>query len=174
MPRPRRIDCNSTRGFWIPYDAFQQPTIGPQWIQSEQITNAIEAIKAAQVLLISDSCYSAALNSAVGGISPLATARTRAQAIAELERMNARLVMTSGSFSPVPDGGAGKHSIFTGAVIDSLKVNNGTIFGKDLFNRVQSLVLRRARELNQAVNPQYGGLDSVGHLGGDFMLRRTI
>lgn len=167
------IDRNSTRGFWIPYDAWHEATIGPKWIQSEQITNALEAIKARQILLISDSCYSAALNTAVGGISPLATTRTRAQAIAELDRRSARLVMTSGSFSPVPDGGGGRHSLFTGALIDSLKVNNGTVFGKDLFRRVEGLVLRRARELNQTINPQYGGLDAVGHLGGDFALRRT-
>jgi Caspase domain len=167
------IDKNSTRGFWIPVDAWQESTLGPKWIQSEQITNAVEAIKARQVLIISDSCYSAALNPAIAAVSPLASERTRPKVIAELARRPSRIVMTSGSFAPVPDRGMGNHSLFTGALVETLGVNSGTVLGQELFRRVESVVLRRARELNTPVSPQYGGIDSVGHLGGDFVFQRT-
>ncbi|CAN5465759.1 hypothetical protein BH11PSE11_BH11PSE11_04170 [soil metagenome] len=167
------IDRVSTRGFWIPQDAWDQTSMGSRWIQSEQITNQIEAITAGQVLLISDSCYSAALNSAVGRVSSLATERSRANVIAELSKRNARLLMTSGSFSPVADGGAKGHSLFTAALLDSLQANTTAVMGRDLFNRVESMVLRRAREMRYNVNPQYGGLDGAGHLGGDFVFRRS-
>ncbi len=167
------IDRVSTRGFWIPHDAWDQTSIGSRWIQSEQITNQLEAINAGQVLLISDSCYSAALNPAIGRVSSLATERSRANVIAELSKRSARILMTSGSYSPVADGGAKGHSIFTGALLDSLRLNASAVMGRDLFNRVESLVLRRAREMRYNVNPQYGGLDGVGHLGGDFVFRRS-
>ena len=167
------IDRVSTRGFWIPQDAWDQTSMGTRWIQSEQITNQLEAISAGQVLLISDSCYSAALNPAVGRVSSLATERSRASVIAELSKRSARILMTSGSFSPVADGGAKGHSLFTAALLDTLQLNPGAVLGRDLFNRVESVVLRRAREMRYNVNPQYGGLDGVGHLGGDFVFRRA-
>lgn len=167
------IDRASTRGFWIPYDAWDQTSMGSRWIQSEQITNQLEAISAGQVLLISDSCYSAALNPAVGRVSSLATERSRANVIAELSKRNARILMSSGSYSPVADGGAQGHSIFTDALLESLRLNAGAVMGRDLFNRVESVVLRKARTMRYNVSPQYGGLDGVGHLGGDFVFRRT-
>ncbi len=167
------IDRVSTRGFWIPYDAWDQTSMGSRWIQSEQITNQLEAINAGQVLLISDSCYSAALNPAIGRVSSLATERSRANVIAELSKRNARILMSSGSYSPVADGGAQGHSLFTYALLDSLQINAGAVMGRDLFNRVESMVLRKAREMRYNVNPQYGGLDGAGHLGGDFVFRRA-
>lgn len=167
------IDRASTRGYWIPYDAWNQAGLGPKWIQAEQITNHLEAIPARQVMLVSDSCYPAALNPAIAEPRNALSERSRGRAMAALAGRQARILMTSGSFAPVPDRGKGGNSLFTGALLDSLRKNAGVVLGRDLFHRTESLVLMRARELALNVNPQYGGLDGVGHLGGDFLFRRV-
>src|SRR4030095_14208861 len=91
------------------------------WISNVTITDMLNVIRAKQVLLIVDSCYSGTLTrSAIGSLE---AAQTDAERLTWLELMSqkrARVVLTSGGMAPVLDAGVGEHSVFAKALLDVL------------------------------------------------------
>jgi formylglycine-generating enzyme required for sulfatase activity len=94
-------------GFWIPVNA--KP--GEQWnyLESVAIRDMVkrQRFKAKHVLIVSDSCYGAALFR--GMTLP---AKVVPEYVRQALRRPARQLLTSGGMAPVADGGGGGHSVF--------------------------------------------------------------
>ena len=105
------LDAETGNPFWQPYDA--DPAEDTRWILTSQITSALSAYAARQILIISDSCYSGVESGYVK------------------EGANLRALISSGGNEPVTDDGAQGHSVFTQALISALKQapdNSETLF----------------------------------------------
>ncbi len=96
------LDTETDNPYWQPYDA--DPSEDTRWILTSQITSALAAYAAGQILIISDSCYS---GNATGYVK---------------DGTNLRIVISAGGNEPVADIDTSGHSIFTGAMINALKL----------------------------------------------------
>ena len=154
-----RYDTAAERGYWLPVDAVTDNQ--SHWISNAEVTDMLKAIKAKQVLVVADSCYSGTLTRglAIGGKGV-----GYIQAIVD---QRARTAMTSGGLEPVADSGGGGHSVFAKAFLDTLSDNTGVVDGEGVFERVRERVL-----LNAEQTPEYGNIRLAGHDGGDFLFVR--
>ena len=152
-------DTAAERGYWLPVDAVTDNQ--SHWISNAEVTDMLKAIKAKQVLVVADSCYSGTLTRglAIGGKGP-----GYIQAIVD---QRARTAMTSGGLEPVADSGGAGHSVFAKAFLDTLRGNLGVIDGEGVFEQVRDRVL-----LNAEQTPEYGNIRLAGHDGGDFLFVR--
>lgn len=93
--------------------------------------------------------------------------KTGGDCLLELQRlagMRARKALTSGGLEPVVDGGIDGHSVFTGALLRTLRNANEPIDGFTLFTR-----LRRSVIVNADQTPNYGDIRMSGDEDGDFI-----
>jgi len=152
-------DADAERGYWLPVDAVTDNQ--SHWISNAEVTDLLKAIRAKQVLVVADSCYSGTLTRglAIGGKGP-----GYIQAIVD---QRARTAMTSGGLEPVADSGGAGHSVFAKAFLDTLRGNLGVIDGEGVFEKVRERVL-----LNAEQTPEYGNIRLAGHDGGDFLFVR--
>lgn len=144
-------------GYWIPVDASVKTAQG--WISNQDIAKLLAAIRARQLILISDSCYSGSL--------------TREQKVTQGKELNVEqilrqrsvLVLSSGDDEPVSDEGKEGHSIFAWNLIKTLQATGSLTPGAKVWNAVRTGV---SEEYPQ--QPQYGAVVSAGHAeGGDFL-----
>jgi hypothetical protein len=158
------------RGYWIPVDGERERNT--RWILNVQITDLLLKMQAHRVLVVSDSCYSGAMAAAENGAIP--TIRSGlpdeqwAMATKAVLDVNARTMLTSGALSPVDDGGGDGHSLFARAFLDVLNANDGVLEGAQLFNALESRVLKMAQDRYNDQTPLYAGIQHAGHEGGDF------
>ncbi len=145
-------------GYWLPSDASAEDA--KQWLSNDDISRMLSSIKARQLAMISDSCYSGAF--AKEQKVALDAGRVRPETV--LTRRSV-IVMSSGGDEPVADSGRGGHSIFAWYLMQDLgKVNNWQP-GTALFPSLQSEVSRAFPQ-----TPQYGAAPSAGHeQGGDYL-----
>ena len=124
------------RGYWLPVDA--EATRSERWIANEQITGILDAMRARQILLVVDSCYSGTLaRSAMGLPRPVKTQDEMLRLLQQLTQKRSRIAMTSGRLEPVLDSGGGTHSIFAEAFLKAPRDNDG-VLRSDFFRRVRS------------------------------------
>lgn len=144
-------------GFWIPVDASVKSAAN--WISNTDISKLLQAIRARQLILVSDSCFSGSL--------------TREQKMSgqdllqseEILRRRSVLVLSSGGDEPVSDEGKDGHSIFAWNLIKTLDESKGTTPGYKVYNSVYGQVKKDA-----AQEPQYGAVVSAGHMtGGEYL-----
>lgn len=144
-------------GYWIPVDASVKTAQG--WISNSDIAKLLSAIRARQLILISDSCYSGSL--------------TKEQKVTQGKELNADeilkqrsvLVFSSGADEPVSDEGKEGHSIFAWNLIKTLKTTGGLTPGAKVWSVVSKDVTKEYPQ-----QPQYGAVVSAGHAeGGDFL-----
>ncbi len=144
-------------GYWIPVDASVKTAKG--WISNSDISKLLSAIRARQLILISDSCYSGSL-----------TKEQKVTQGAELKpdeilRRRSVLVFSSGADEPVSDEGKEGHSIFAWNLIRTLQASGSITPGAQIWSQVSKGV---SKEYPQ--QPQYGAVVSAGHAeGGDFL-----
>ncbi len=161
------LDNVNLRGHWLPVDAESKSSAN--WISNIAITDVLNVMNAKHVMVIADSCYSGAMTrSAVarleGGLSP----ETKVKWYRTMSKARARSVLTSGGLKPVLDQGGGGHSIFTRALLDTLRQNDQILEGYALFRAVQERVKRSAAQLNVEQDPQYAPIKFAGHEAGEF------
>jgi uncharacterized caspase-like protein len=146
-------------GYWIPVDASVKTAQG--WISNSDISRLLSAIRARQLMLISDSCYSGTL--------------TKEQKVAQGEvldveailRQRSVLVLSSGADEPVSDEGKEGHSIFAWNLIKTLKAAGSLTPGARVWSTVRTGVTEEYPQ-----QPQYGAVVSAGHAeGGDFLFQ---
>jgi uncharacterized caspase-like protein len=146
-------------GYWIPVDASVKTAQG--WISNSDISKLLAAIRARQLILISDSCYSGSL--------------TKEQKLIQGKEMTAEdilkqrsvLVFSSGADEPVSDEGKEGHSIFAWNLIKTLQSTGSLTPGAQVWSVVSKDV---SKEYPQ--QPQYGAVVSAGHTeGGDFLFQ---
>jgi filamentous hemagglutinin family protein len=149
-------------GYWIPADASASDPRG--WISNADVSRLLRLVKARQVAMISDSCYS-------GTFAREASLDTQAGARASAEAYltkRAVTVMTSGSDEPVADSGKEGHSVFAWNLLDQIRGLQDWNSGASVYATVRTEV---ERELPQS--PLYGASLSAGHqAGADFLFER--
>jgi len=144
-------------GYWIPSDGtIDDPG---RWVSNRDITEYLKSVRARQIVMISDSCYSGAF-----------TREAQVKIAAELkpdEVLHKRsvVVLSSGGDEPVADEGRDGHSIFAWHLMETLRKVQNWEAGNAVFNEVLRKVSRTFPQ-----KPQYGAMPSAGHQqGGDYL-----
>ncbi len=147
-------------GYWLPADAGTDSAAN--WISTADLTRFLGRIRAAQTLLVSDSCYSGAL---VRESRLVAERETVAGSGNAGER--AVVALSSGGDEPVRDDGTQGHSVFAASMLDALNDTSRPKTGFQVFAEIKDRV-----SLVTAQEPHYGSLPSAGHQpGADFIFR---
>jgi uncharacterized caspase-like protein len=146
-------------GYWIPVDASVKTAQG--WISNSDISKLLAAIRARQLILISDSCYSGSLT------KEQKVVQSKELKADEILKQRSVLVFSSGADEPVSDEGKEGHSIFAWNLIKTLQASGSLTSGAQIWNVVSKDV---SKEYPQ--QPQYGAVVSAGHVdGGDFLFQ---
>jgi hypothetical protein len=166
------VDHKNQRGHWLPVDA--EPRSTANWISNDDITSVLNVTEARQVLVIADSCYAGTLTrSALANLDPGLTEEETLAVIKRMAEHRSRLVMTSGGVEPVLDSAGGRHSVFAEAFVHLLRENDGLIFGRELFRRLQLRVAAAAQRASVPQVPEYAPIKFAGHEAGDFIFLRA-
>lgn len=148
------LDSSDT-GFWIPVDAGVDIFEQKNWMPNIQIRNSIGRLKARQVALISDSCFSGDLINATRGSAPTIDNAYFKNAWSRVTRQ----VMTSGALETVPDA-----SEFSRNLKSTLQGNESPYL--DLF-----MIFSQVRLGVTRTTPLIGNLRESGHQdGGSYIL----
>jgi hypothetical protein len=146
-------------GFWIPTDASVKTAKG--WISNKDIAKLLAEIKAHQLILISDSCYSGTLTKE-DKVSLDSTAKPE-----EMIKRRSVVVFSSGGDEPVSDEGKDGHSIFAYNLIKTLEATGSITAGAQIWKTVHRDVTKTYPQ-----QPQYGAVISAGHVtGGDYLFQ---
>lgn len=142
------------QGYWIPASADADR---PQtWISNSDIGKLAGIIRASQVVLISDSCFSGTLVSD----RRLSLAGSVSDPTLLLQR-RATLVMSSGGNEPVADGARNGHSPFAASLMQTLSQLQSWRPGNAVFEQVRQDVTRRLPQ-----TPHYGAARLGRHADG--------
>ena len=146
-------------GYWIPVDASVKTAQG--WISNSDISRLLAAIRARQLILVSDSCYSGSLTKEQK-FTPGKELDTE-----QILKQRSVLVFSSGDDEPVSDEGKEGHSIFAWNLVKTLQNTGSVTPGVRIWSAVRTGV---SSEYPQ--QPQYGAVVSAGHTeGGDFLFQ---
>ena len=128
-------------------------------------------MKAKQVMLVVDSCYSGALTrSSVSRLGAGMTADERLHWLRTMATRRSRTALTSGGLAPVMDAGGGRHSVFAKALLEVLEANADTLDGQRLHREVAARVAYAAANLRFDQVPEYAPIRFAGHEAGEFFL----
>ncbi len=164
------LDDTNMRGHWLPVDA--EPDNTANWLSNVDVTDILNVIRARQVLLVADSCYSGTLTrSSLTRLEVGLTADEQRQWLELMAGKRARVVLTSGGLAPVLDFGGGNHSVFAAGFIDALTANGEVLLGRGLYQAVAARVALAAADYDFEQIPQYAPIAGAGHESGDFILR---
>jgi uncharacterized caspase-like protein len=158
-----QLDDRAGKAYWIPVEATKGRR--SEFISADSIVSTLKGIKAHSVLVVADSCFSAALfRDASTGPDP-SEAELANSLLKDVER-SSRVLIASGGMEPVLDGGGSGHSIFTRKLLDALANPIRPIFS------ARELHVRRLKpSVSGTVKqvPQYDWLRESGHDAGDFI-----
>jgi len=144
-------------GYWIPSDAKAVDPHG--WISNNDVAKLLGGIRAKQMALISDSCYSGAF--AREGMDAVGHDVT----VDDVLTKRSVVVLSSGGDEPVADEGKEGHSIFAWNLMRVVGGVRDWKPGSTIFTDVQSGV---KKEFPQT--PKYGAVTAAGHQrGGDYL-----
>ena len=158
------VDSVTEQGYWLPVDADQNNPAN--WISNTDVTTMLRAIRARQVMVVADSCYSGTLVRMAS--ARMQTSRNKVAWIKRILGKRGRTALVSGGLEPVVDSGTGTdRSVFAKAFITALQENTGILEGHALFDKIKRPVV-----LNTNQTPQYSDIRMAGHEGGEFMFVR--
>ena len=151
-------DENFSEGYWFLRDS--QKNARRTWLANNTIQSYLRGIKAKNILLIADSCFSGSI------FKGRSVGIENASAISEIYDTPSRKAMTSGNLSEVPD-----NSVFIEFLIKRLSENQQKFLtAGDLFSKLKIAVI------NNSVNaqiPQFGTITATGDEGGGFLFVRN-
>ncbi|MDD1636483.1 MAG: caspase family protein, partial [Methylococcaceae bacterium] len=135
------LDKVNKRGHWLPVDA--ELNSDANWISTVSITDILNAMSSKHILVVSDSCYSAALTrAAVPRLDAGMSQEKKTEWVKTLLKTKSRTALTSGGLKPVLDGGGdGNHSVFANAFVKELQNNNNFMEGQELYRNVSEDVV---------------------------------
>jgi uncharacterized caspase-like protein len=145
-------------GYWLPVDAEPAPQRS-NWISNNDITNILRDMEAKQVLVVADSCYGGSLAITSRPLLAPSDERHWIDWIKALANKPTRMVMTSGSLSPVLDGEGGHHSVFAKALLEVLGTNDSVIEGGRVYMEVAARVSDAVKALGHKQSPVYRPLE---------------
>lgn len=152
------IDQDTKKGYWLPIDAVADKK--SRWLSTGDVTNELQAMRARHVLVIADSCYSAAM------VRDLGLVRRPTSELEKLVARKARRALTAGGRAPVLDTGSGNHSVFAGALLRTLEDNQDVALAWDIYNRLAPSVRTNT---GGEQKPEYNVIPSIGDEEGDFV-----
>ena len=160
-------DSRTKKVYWLPVDAEGNNDLN--WISASTIIEEISALRAAHVLVISDSCFSGDLTRDVGVPKETNDSSQHGAYLRRMKESPSRTLMSSGRDEPVADSGSGGHSTFAYALLKSLEVIDQDEFtaGYLFQNFVQIWVAGTSDQV-----PQYTVIPNSGHAYGDFVFSR--
>lgn len=149
------------RGYWLPVDAgLKQDS---KWISNNNIKDLISSSPAKHILLVVDSCFAGSLMR--GSPKDKSLEKLNINTLERLQKLNTRLVITSGGNEYVADGiGNSKNSVFAQPLIKALENNTDVIRSGELFQQVQNYVINNADQ-----TPNHSLIFGTGHDGGEFL-----
>jgi len=165
------LDELTGMGYWLPVDAAKDQSTF--WISSREISNFLEVLPPAHILVVADSCYSGALTRSSLVRFDAADEKQRGRWIRELSERRSRTALTSGGLQPVLDTGGGGHSVFARAFLDALAEVDGTLPAYSLWTTVRAPVTLETRWLRNEQVPQYAPIQYAGHESGEFFFVRA-
>ena len=160
---------DTNRGVWLPIDA--SPNSPANWITNVEINDYLKQIRAKQIVVIADSCYSGSLTrSAIVNLRPGLTDDEYEAHLQKMSKIRARVVLTSGGLAPVLDSAnpESQNSIFAAALIEILNQNKAILSAQDLGRTIAAKVSLAATRVGYEQEPQYAPLSHANHQGGDF------
>ena len=129
------VDETGKLGYWWASDA--NPADRASWIATAEVSDQLKAMKATQILVVADSCYT-------GVIPYRASARKQGESrdswLQRLAQTRSRTVLSSGTQQPVPDAAGANHSLFADALLKALRENDAVIDAATLFLTVKPAV----------------------------------
>ncbi len=150
------VDETGKLGYWWASDA--NPADRASWIATAEVSDQLKAMKATQILVVADSCYT-------GVIPYRASARKQGESrdswLQRLAQTRSRTVLSSGTQQPVPDAAGANHSLFADALLKALRENDAVIDAATLFLTVKPAV--------PAGVPAYSVIGATSDKGGDFV-----
>jgi hypothetical protein len=149
-------------GYWLPKNA--ETTDDSDWLSNDYVTKKIKSIKANNILVIADSCYSGTLTRGIASSDELKTLP-----INSYLETKSRMVMSSGGVKPVIDGGGGGHSIFARMLINKLRNNTKPIISAELYSSITKKVTEASIKYNYKQIPNLASLPQSGHEAPDFV-----
>ncbi|MBF0535562.1 MAG: caspase family protein [Nitrospirae bacterium] len=167
------FEKGNQKGYWLPVDAVDSRTT--KWILVDEITSELNLIRAKQILIVADSCYSGTFNRGVeirltSNNSKGANINYQDDRVEYVKKMlfkASRTLMASGGNEPVSDDGGSGHSIFASAFLDGLLNIEDNFFTAEEFfvkQRVKERVLGKGNQ-----TPEYNAIRNSGDDGGDFV-----
>ena len=137
------------------------------WLPAQVISDDIGEIDARHILLVVDSSFSSALTHTASTIVARANDE---QSIRIQWNRKARMVLTSGQDSPVPDADSSNppHSLFAETLIAILRQNDILLSGEMLAHEVSARMADSAAKLGLKQLPAYADLQDPNHGCGDF------
>ena len=81
-------------GYWLPADA--EVDYDEYWISNDYVTRKLKQIKATNVLVVADSCYSGTLSRGIS-LNETEDERQTQDAYEKFRRTKSRMVITSGN-----------------------------------------------------------------------------
>jgi hypothetical protein len=147
------------QGFWIPVEG--KADVYDTNIPFSFLKSQIEAINSFHTLVIADACHA-------GAMFETRDLKGEDEALARLDRIPSRYLLTSGRNEVVPDGPPGTHSPFAENLLAFLRNNPDELMS----------IMDLSRDLIHAVAvgtnpiPRVEPLPIKGHLGGEFIFRK--
>jgi uncharacterized caspase-like protein len=161
------IDRFNQKGQWLPVDA--EPDSSVNWISSSAITDIINSMSVRHVMVIADSCYSGAMTQAsVARLNPKMSVEKKIAWLKTMALGRSRTVLTSGGTEPVLDSGAGGHSVFANAFMQTLRQNIDILEGQSLYWEISGTVQKESSRIGFEQSPRYGPIRHAGHEASDF------
>ena len=164
------LDEKEEKGYWLPVDAsMEKPS---KWISNSFVSDQAKATEAKHVLLIVDSCFSAALTKIRSSSTDKKNSEEQMKDKAYIKSLQsdiARLVITSGGLAPVLDSGGGKHSLFAEILLKTLEDNNGVLNSDQIFGPIREYVIKNSIVLGMKQKPERKVLLQFVDKGGDFL-----
>ncbi len=161
------LSDDGQQGYWIPVDG--QPGMSNTWISNGAISSILETMKAKQVMVVADSCYSGSMTrSAFPNLDGGASGEQRSAWVKSMAAGRARTALTSGGIQPVLDSGSGKHSFFARAFLNALEDNNRLLEAQGLYREISSSLALAAINAPISQVPEYAPIRHAGHESGEF------
>jgi WD40 repeat protein len=146
-------DEKNQLGYWFPSDASKNTPVN--WFRNSELRDYITSIEAKHILLIADACFSGAIFKSRG-----VDFSDAPKNIKTLDERASRKAMTSGILEEVPDV-----SVFIKHLVQRLNENEEKYLASEfLFSSFKASVMENSTSI-----PQFGTIQNVGDVGGDFI-----
>jgi tetratricopeptide (TPR) repeat protein len=144
------------KGYWLLTDAQRNDV--NTWLPNKEVLDMIAELPSRHTLLITDACFSGSVfkTRSIGADAPAA--------IKEMDNKIARVAITSGNDTEVPDV-----SVFMKYLVKALSENKEKYLTaqKMFINQIIEAVMTESK-----TEPRYGTLELAGHVGGDFIFSK--